>query len=191
MVTRDALPPPTADTGVTRAAPPASPESCPDCGFVWSSVPDAEIGRRMCDGSDALATVLRTTADAAARARPAPDVWSALEYGAHVRDVLLHLRDRVVIGLAEDTPAFKPLYRDLRVDAGLYRDDPPGVVATELEVASDLFARTFAQLDEEQLARPVLYAFPVERERTIRWMGQQAVHEVEHHLADARRGLER
>ena len=47
----------------------------------------------------------------------------------------------------------------------------------------------FAVLTTEQLARPVIYASPTEQERTIRWMGRQVTHEVEHHLDDVTRGL--
>jgi len=55
--------------------------------------------------------------------------------------------------------------------------------------AADLFARTFERLTDDQLARPVQYAFPQLGLGTVRWMGQQAVHEVEHHLADVTRVL--
>jgi ketosteroid isomerase-like protein len=174
----------TIDTDAMLAALAVPPEACPDCGFAWVGVPATDVGPRVTEGAGAVAARLREAAPEVVAARPAPAVWSALEYGAHLRDVLVHLRDRVVIGLAEDTPAFKPLYRDLRVDAGLYRDERPEVVATELELMADLFARTFGQLSDEQLARPVVYAYPTERERTILWMGRQVVHEVEHHLGD-------
>jgi S-DNA-T family DNA segregation ATPase FtsK/SpoIIIE len=177
------------DTQAMLDALAAPAESCPECGFVWADVPADEVGPRVVRGAGALAAALRDgSADATAR-RPAPEVWSPLEYGAHVRDALMNLRDRVVVGLAEDTPSFKPLYRDLRVDAGLYRDDRSDVVATELELVAALFDRTFAVLDADQLARPVIYAYPSAEERTILWMGRQVVHEVEHHLADVTRGL--
>jgi hypothetical protein len=157
---------------------------------VWASVTTGDVGTRVRAGSRALGAELRAApADLVARRRE-PAVWSALEYGGHVRDVLLHLRDRLVVGIVEDTPSFKPLYRDQRVDAGLYREDRPDVVAAELEVAADLFARTFALLDADQLARPVRYAYPTEQVRTVLWMGQQTVHEVEHHLADTTAALD-
>jgi ketosteroid isomerase-like protein len=179
----------TIDTEAMLEALAAPVERCPDCGFAWVDVPATEIGPRVTRGSDALAARLRAAAPERVAARPAPGVWSALEYGAHVRDVLMNIRDRVVVGLAEDAPAFKPLYRDVRVDLGLYRDERPDVVAAELHSAADLFARTFGCLDDEQLARPVVYAYPSERTRTILWMSRQVVHEVEHHLGDVGRDL--
>jgi hypothetical protein len=159
-------------------------ERCVDCGFVWASVPDGAITPRVRDGVAALVALLR--ADVTPSRRPAPDRWSTLEYAAHLRDVLFHVRDRVVIALVEDDPEFKPLYRDQRVDLGLYAADTVPVVAGELETAAALFTRTFDRLDAPQRDRPCRYAFPTLSQRTIRWMGQQVVHEVEHHLGDVR-----
>lgn len=159
-------------------------ERCQDCGFVWADVHADEIGPRLTGGTAALAELIASRP--APGRRPHPDRWSALEYGAHVRDVLLHVRDRVVIALVEDDPDFKPLYRDSRVDLGLYARDDATTVAAELRMAAALFARTWAALDDAQLDRPCRYAFPNPAPRTVRWMGQQVVHEVEHHLGDVR-----
>ena len=51
-----------------------------------------------------------------------------LEYGAHVRDVLLVLRDRFVVGVVADNPGFTPMYRDERVDLGMYGGEDAGGV---------------------------------------------------------------
>ncbi|MCU0259588.1 MAG: DinB family protein [Ilumatobacteraceae bacterium] len=158
-------------------------ESCEICGFAWDAVPTGDVATRVADGAEEVAALL---ADPHAGQRPSVGRWSGLEYACHVRDVLLHVRDRLVIGLVEDDPTFKPLYRDERVDLGLYHDDTAEVVATEVRVAAALFARTFDRLSVEQLRRPVQYAYPAPATRTLLWMGQQVVHEVEHHLADMR-----
>jgi hypothetical protein len=159
-------------------------ERCEDCGFAWETVPDTDIGPRVVGGAAALAEVLLT--DPLPTERPRAGRWSSLEYAAHLRDVCLHVRDRVVITLVEDEPEFKPLYRDERVDLGLYAADDAGTVARELTGAAALFARTFGTLDPSQLARTGVYAYPTPRSRAVRWMGQQVVHEAEHHLGDVR-----
>ena len=163
-------------------------ESCEVCGFVWASVRAEEIASRTQLGASTIGRDLRVNPDAAVQ-RPSPERWSMLEYGAHVRDVILHLRERFVIGLVEDEPTFKPLYRDERVALGLYAHDDVEHVARDLEMTSALFARTFAAISPEQLARECRYTYPVAATRTLLWMGQQLVHEVEHHLADVGENL--
>ncbi len=161
----------------------ATAESCPVCGFVWAAVGRREISPRITAGASAISALVRAAPDQAT-VRAEPERWSRLEYAAHVRDVLLHVRDRFVIGLAEDDPEFKPLYRDQRVDFGLYRADTVPVVAAELDMAAGLFTRTFDQIDDDALRRTCVYAYPTAQTRTLLWMGQQVLHEVEHHRTD-------
>ena len=118
-------------------------------------------------------------------------MWSALEYVAHVRDVLLTIRDRMVIGLVEDEPGFAPMYRDERVEFGLYAGDTADDLAVELPAAAAMLARMYAALPPAGYDRPVRYGFPDPAARTVGWMGLQAVHESEHHLLDVRRTLDR
>jgi hypothetical protein len=155
---------------------------------VWELVGRAEIGPRIAAGAGAIVGVLRSSA-ASNTTRPSPERWSTLEYGAHVRDVLLHVRDRFVIGAVEHEPEFKPLYRDERVALGLYARDDAATVSSELDAAAGLFVRTFAAFDEEQLARLCRYSYPTVSTRTLLWMGQQVVHEVEHHRGDVEENL--
>jgi hypothetical protein len=165
-------------------------EQCDDCGFAWEMVSRAEIGRRVDAGTATIAGLLAGDPDRAA-VRPSTQRWSAIEYGAHVRDVLITLRDRLVVGLVEDLPSFKPMYREERVDLGLYRSDPVEAVAVELRAAAAMFIRLFDAIDPQQLSRPVHYGFPNPAQRSLLWMGQQAVHEVEHHRSDIAANLHR
>jgi DinB superfamily len=167
----------------------AEVESCDGCGFVWADVPAAAVGARVVAGAGAIAAVLRASAEAAVTTRPEPGRWSALEYACHLRDVMYAQRDRLVLGLVEDRPAFRPMYRDERVDLGLYATDQPTIVADELALAGGLFARTFAALDDAQLARSCIYGYPEPTPRTLLWVGQQTVHEAEHHRADVEENL--
>jgi hypothetical protein len=169
--------------------PTSTPESCPVCGFVWASVPREEVGPRVVAATAEAGELVRTAPAERVGARPAPQVWSPLEYAAHLRDVLYNIRDRVIVGLAEDTPTFKPMYRDVRVEAGLYEGEAPAVVADELERAGALFARTIEALDDVQLGRPCFYTSQSPYPCTLLWLGQQAVHESEHHGSDIAAGL--
>ena len=163
-------------------------ESCEVCGFVWDDLVDAEVGPRIRAGTDMLARLLHSTPDVATT-RPTAGRWSMLEYGAHVRDVLLVLRDRFVVGVVTDNPGFTPMYRDERVDLGMYGAEDPVALAAELEVAAALLVRMLEALSPEQLERTCQYGYPGPSTRTLRWMAAQAVHEVEHHLGDVEENL--
>jgi hypothetical protein len=163
-------------------------ESCEVCGFVWDDVADAEVAPRIRAGTDMLARLLRNAPDVS-NTRPTPGRWSMLEYGAHVCDVLLVLRDRFVVGVVADNPGFAPMYRDERVDLGMYAAEDPVALAAELEVAAVLLVRMLEALSPEQLERTCQYGYPGPSTRTLRWMTAQAVHEVEHHLSDVEENL--
>lgn len=166
-------------------------ERCEGCGFAWETVPAGQVGARIEVGVDEIADLVSEAADAGvATTRPEPTTWSVLEYAAHVRDVMLNVRDRLVIAAVEDDPTFKLLYRDERVDLGLYARDTPTIVLAELPIAAGLFDRTFRAFDAEQLAKTAEYAYPVVARRSVLWMGQQVVHEIEHHRADIAAVLE-
>ena len=97
------------------------------CGFAWEEVAVDDIDGRLRSGTERIADLLAGAPDRAT-VQPTPGRWSALEYAGHVRDVLLMLRDRMVVGMVEDEPEFKPMYRDQRVDEGLYAADTVGTM---------------------------------------------------------------
>jgi hypothetical protein len=128
--------------------------------------------------------------DDAARSRPAPDVWSPLEYACHLRDVLFVQRDRVVLGRHSPVgqpPSLLPMLRDDRVTFEGYNDSAVEDVARQVLDAAALLANALDRLDDEGWARTVLYNYPTEQERTLRWLAVHTVHEVRHHLADITR----
>jgi S-DNA-T family DNA segregation ATPase FtsK/SpoIIIE len=158
-------------------------EACAVCGFVWDDVPADEVVARLERAALAIAAQLDAAGDLARR-RPEPARWSMLEYGGHVRDVVLNLRERIIVGAVEDNPVPKPMHGSARIDLGMYATDTPDVVADELAIAADLFARTFAALTPGQLGRPIFYGWPEPATRTLLWVAAQTVHEAEHHLGD-------
>ena len=137
---------------------------------------------------------LTTSADdakrhALLRRRPEQDVWSALEYGCHVRDTLLCQRERPYLTLVEEEPSFTPMYRDRRAALARYGDDDPNRVARQVEMAADLLAHAFSSLDEGAWARTCIYNYPTPARRDVLWLAQHTLHEGEHHLADIERVL--
>jgi hypothetical protein len=126
----------------------------------------------------------------ALRRRPSADVWSALEYACHVRDVLLVMRERVLRVFREPSPpAFSPMGRDERVRDDRYAEQSPDDVARQLTDAAGMLAFVFEGLDEAQWAKRCVYGYPAPAERTLSWVAQQTVHELDHHLGDLRNSL--
>lgn len=158
-------------------------EHCEGCGFVWDEVTAAEVGPGVRATTVAIAERIARAGDLADR-RPAPDRWSVLEYAAHVRDVVTNVRDRIVQTLVEDDPSYAMLWRDHRVDLGLYAGDDPAEVGAEVIAAGSLFARTFERIDPGLLGRTGVYAYPVAVARSVLWIAAQVLHECRHHLAD-------
>ncbi len=118
------------------------------------------------------------------RERPAPDVWSPLEYACHVRDVLQVQRDRVAQSQHEDEPRYTPMGRDEHVVAARYNEQDPEVVANEVLAAADTFIATLDALDDKGWARRGLYNYPEPQLRTVEWIAIHTMHEVLHHRVD-------
>jgi hypothetical protein len=164
---------------------PATSEACEVCHFEWDALTASDCVVRLREAAAGYASVL-TEPHANLHVRPEPTTWSPMEYCGHVRDCLFNLRDRIVLGLAEDNPTPKAMFQSVRIDSGLYAADTPATISVEIAVAADLLAKTVAALDDEQLARPIFYPYPRAATRTLLWVAAQALHEAEHHLDDVR-----
>jgi S-DNA-T family DNA segregation ATPase FtsK/SpoIIIE len=145
---------------------------CEECGWTYGSLDLRSYASAFVDAFDGSPV------------RPAPDVWSPLEYACHVRDVMRIQLGRVARGLIEATPSFDPMGRDER--PALYRYDAqlPDVVAREILDAAEALALVFDALSEAQLERTVSYNWPERTVRSLRWVGQHTVHELVHHRKD-------
>jgi DinB superfamily len=167
-------------------------ESGRQCGFVYGSIGAAAIPDAMrtlsLEYGDAL---LETSVAGLVGMRPAPDVWSAIEYAGHVRDVWLVQRDRAILALVEDTPGYPRMFPDERTDLAGYRREDATEVAGELVMAANLMAKLFEGLDADQLARRCIYNYPEPTERDVAWLGHHTLHEATHHLGDLRSVLGR
>ena len=167
---------------------PTTAETCDVCGFEWDSIGPDDVTPRLTAAITAWTQLLDERTELIA-SRPTPQRWSTLEYGAHVRDVLFNIRDRIFVALAEDDPVTKPMYRDLRIP--FYADETATETADGLRIAAALFARTFDGLTPQQLDRPLVAGYPRQTSRTVLWFASQALHETEHHLADAHENTDR
>lgn len=158
-------------------------EQCDVCGFVWDATDIAQLPERLAAAAGEAGELLSRNRTVA-QLRTDPEVWSMAHYGGHMRDVLINLRDRIVLGLVEDNPTPKPMFASARVDLGLYDTDDPITLGAELRVAADLFSRTIRALTPTQFARPIHYGWPRPETRSLAWVAAQALHEIEHHTKD-------
>lgn len=160
-------------------------DHCEECGFVYASARRDELPARLRDfGPRYRATV---TARDDIRRRPAPEVWSPLEYACHVRDVLRVQRERLALALATPEPEFVPMRRDERAVEERYNEQDVEVVLTDLAAAADALADAVAALRPEQWPRTAVYPWPARQVRTVEWVARHSVHEGEHHLLDIAR----
>ncbi len=121
--------------------------------------------------------------DGALRRRPAPDVWSALEYACHVRDVLAVFVERTRRTLVEDDPRFGWWDHDAAAVAERYNDQDPVVVAAAVVVAADELAVTVEAVPPDAWGRSARRGDGASF--TLAGLARFVLHESHHHLRDA------
>lgn len=120
--------------------------------------------------------------DGTSRCRPAPEVWSPVEYLCHVRDVFVSHLIRLHRARTEEDPGLEPMFNDLRTRRLRYGERDASSTLDELEAA------VAGLLEEVERFRPEDWSRPVHRlpgeVRTARWLLRNAAHEGIHHLGD-------
>ena len=154
---------------------------CDECGFRFEGIAAGELSGQLRDVSARYGQRLEGLRAEALGHHPTPAVWSALEYACHVRDVLFNIRDRILLALVEDDPAFPLMYREEWVRLARYAEEDPSRVAAGIGVGGNLLAFLLDGVASDQLTRTGIYGGT---QRDVLWMGRQALHEVRHHLGD-------
>ncbi len=146
-------------------------DPCARCGFDYQLAAAEDASTGISAGAEQLANVLtRTDLDL-------------------VRDVLLVQRERVLAARRTDRPTFEPMGRDERVEHDGYAGQDPAAVARQLRDAAAMFVNDLARLQPDEWERTLMYNYPVEMERSLRWVAEHTEHEVQHHLLDVREQL--
>ncbi len=120
------------------------------------------------------------------RERPAPGVWSALEYAAHVAEVFEWYDEWVRRSLVEDEPVVEAPTPDEAAEAGRFNERNPATVAGAIATNAERLATTFEGIPEEAWDR--VHVRRGQR-RSVLFTARRAVHEGGHHLLDIGRGL--
>jgi hypothetical protein len=154
--------------------------TCPECGLTAGALEVSALPGLVKDSALRLSDALRHTPDV--RRRPAPTVWSVLEYACHVRDVHRVFAGRLALMLAEDAPVFANWDQDDAAVQGRYAEQDPVDVDLELlEAAAEAAARYAGVTPEQELRRGLRSNGS---EFTVRTLGQYHLHDVLHHLHD-------
>lgn len=164
---------------------------CEECGFDYEALDPAEAPaaiRAFAKRYRApLTRFLRgEDGDAVVRERPAPEVWSALEYAAHVRDVFANYDRWIRQCLDEDDPVMEGPGPDELAADRQYNGADPEAVADALAANAEGLAATVEAVPADGWDRGGLRRGEV---RSVRLMTRRAVHEGNHHLLDIGRGL--
>jgi hypothetical protein len=172
---------------VSKQQPPVD-GLCEQCGFNYGTG-DLQgtvtlLVRQAAESAMALTKAAAGPDSNVVRLRPEPDVWSAIEYACHIRDVLEVQRLRIAQCLAEERPVYAPMDRAGRVKQEKYEFQNP----IEVGAAVMKFAREFGAaarvLTPPELGRLGLYNYPVRAPRSLSWIVRHTAHEIQHHRHD-------
>jgi DinB superfamily len=152
---------------------------CGECGYDARAVRPTEVKNRVYANASAWRGVL---AAPDVRVRPAPEVWSPLEYACHVRDVHVVFAQRVRSMLAEDDPLFANWDQDAAAVAGRYGDQDAATVAAELVAAAAEVTDLYGSVRGDQWDRPGRRSNG--SVFTTLSLARYHLHDVEHHLFD-------
>jgi DinB superfamily len=161
---------------------------CAECGFIYDLTQAGAVPEGIRCQLGEVVAILRND-DVDLRSRRHPSMWSPLEYGCHLRDMLLVQRERVLTARREERSDCAPMGRDERVEHDGYAQQEPEDVARQLADAAHLFGNVLAHLGEDDWDRTVIYHYPDTHERSLRWVAVHTLHEARHHLLDIRRQL--
>ena len=158
--------------------------ACPECGLDVRALSRQQLVAMLRDNAVTWAELLH---DTHVRRRPSDDVWSALEYGCHVRDVYRLFDQRLQLMLDQEHPTFANWDQDETAVQERYDQQDPKVVAQELRSAAETLGGRFAALSEHQWGRTG--ARTDGARFTVDSFGRYLLHDIVHHVDDVRRGF--
>jgi DinB superfamily len=152
-------------------------EGCGECGF--RPMPPERTGQRL---REAIPTWRKVLASTCASQRPAPTVWSPVEYGCHVRDTSRLFRQRLELMLAQDDPEFDNWDQDVTAVEDDYFHQDPTEVAAALADEAEATAAAFDTVRSDQWDRPGRRSNG--STFTIGTFAIYFLHDIEHHVHD-------
>ena len=154
---------------------------CPECGLDTRTVDPHSVGAMLRVNAVSWREVLAGPHESV-RARPAPGVWSALEYGCHVRDVFRLYDERLRLMRTQDGPHYPNWNQDATAVEARYGEQDPAHVSAELLDAATTLA---GSLDDVHGAEWERTGFRSDGAAfTVSTFARYLVHDPVHHLHD-------
>ncbi len=153
--------------------------ACPECGLDTGQLPREAVPRMVRDNAAAWKRVLATPG---VRRRPRSDVWSALEYACHVRDVFRLFDERLVLMLTTDDALYPNWDQDKTASTQRYAEQDPTDVARDLVAAADTVATRFESVFGQQWQRTGSRSDGATF--TVESFARYFIHDPVHHLHD-------
>jgi hypothetical protein len=155
--------------------------ACRECGLDTRAVDPSEVAGMVRDVVVSWRDVLAAP-DVEVRQRTAPEKWSTLEYGCHVRDVLRLYDERLRLMLNETDPMFPNWDQDATAAEDNYAAQNPVFVAQELVEAGTAIAGSFDGVKGDEWHRTGARSDGATF--TIATFARYFVHDPIHHLYD-------
>ena len=155
---------------------------CPECGFDSSATDARAVAGLLRANAAAWPAVLESDD---VTERPDDATWSALEYGAHVRDVFRISQRRFALMLEQHDPEFENWDQDVTAVEERYNEQDPAVVAEEVVAEGEALAVLLEGVPDDAWERRGLRsdgsAF------TVDTLARYIIHDPVHHLHDVQR----
>src|SRR5262249_26133788 len=153
-------------------------QPCPECGFDTQSFAVQAVPEMIVANAAAWRETLTGTGDL--RRRPAPDKWSAVEYGCHVRDGFRLYDQPLHLMLSQADPLFPNWDQDATAVADGYQDQDPAEVAGALSEAGQAIAERFSGVTGSQWQRTGRRSDGASF--TVETFARYFIHDPVHHL---------
>jgi len=153
---------------------------CEQCGLEAGRVPREQLAERFFLAFEEWVQILDE--NPAVEIRTDSHRWSALEYGAHVRDVLVLTGERLDLLLTQENPVFANWDQDEAAREGRYAEQDPERVAEDLEAAGQRLVSRIAEIEAAAWDRPGSRSNG--SVFTVETLLQYILHDVVHHLWD-------
>ena len=165
-------------------------DPCPQCGHYPASMEPASLGPLAVELAGSWREFLTKSDDGYLRTSPEFGVFSPIQYGAHVRDIIRVYTDRMVLGLEQDTPTV-PIFNPPQEVWERYNALDSDELADDIETQARHLDTVIQNMEPGGWSRTVIndrgpygvYSF------TVAGLACNAVHEAHHHLLDAKGDL--